>query len=82
MFHNAIFLIECIEILKVILPTSITSNYLDIISSLVFTKVLKTLSLSNTSNLVFIVLKNVFKEKSSMKIKIFYPSMKCFHGTT
>jgi hypothetical protein len=55
MFHNAILLVECIEILKVILPTSITSNYLDIISSLIFTKKLKTLSLSSISNLIFMV---------------------------
>jgi len=57
MFHNAIFLVECIEILKVILPTSITTNYFDIISSLIFIIFLKTLSLPNTSNLVFMILK-------------------------
>jgi len=58
MLHNAIFFVECIEIFRVILPKSIRYDHLDFFSSLIFIKALKTLSLSNTPNLIFMVQKN------------------------
>ncbi len=36
LFHNAILLVKCIEITKVIFVTSITFNYFDLLSSLIF----------------------------------------------
>jgi hypothetical protein len=55
LLHNVILLVECIEIVRVIFPTSITCDCLDILSSLILYQSLKDLKIVKHTKLILMV---------------------------
>jgi hypothetical protein len=85
LLYNTIFLVKHIEAFGALFSTSmITPNCLDLFFSLIFCRSFENFELIKHAKLsLHGVFKNVFLEKSLMKVlKYFYLSMKCCHGTT